>query len=131
MQIKVSIKKYIFCKKSSNIKLTISAHQLETETLQTDEIDERRRRQFQQHEMKRELDRRKHIEKLTPEERAQKEREFNAQREKLKQHPKVHEPGHKKSLEDVWEEQDHLDRDTFNPKTFFQLHDTNGDERLG
>ena len=81
--------------------------------------------------MRRELNRRKELEKLTPEERAQKEREFKSQREKLREHPKVHEPGHKKSLENVWEEEDHLEKETFNPKTFFMLHDTNSDDRLG
>ena len=43
----------------------------------------------------------------------------------------MHEPGHKKNLEEVWEEQDHMDKGTFNPKTFFYMHDMNGDGRLG
>ena len=33
-------------------------------------------------------------------------------------------------MKEVWEETDHLDPDDFNPKTFFALHDTNGDKKL-
>ena len=35
--------------------------------------------------------------------------------------------GSKDQLEEVWEEEDGLDRDDFDPKTFFHLHDLNGD----
>jgi hypothetical protein len=34
----------------------------------------------------------------------------------------MHHPGSKQQLEEVWEEQDHLSPDSFNPKTFFALH---------
>lgn len=34
----------------------------------------------------------------------------------------MHHPGSRQQLEEVWEEQDHLSPDSFNPKTFFQLH---------
>ena len=36
----------------------------------------------------------------------------------------MHHPGSKQQLEEVWEEQDHLSPDNFNPKTFFALHGT-------
>lgn len=45
--------------------------------------------------------------------------------EKHKQHEKLHEPGHKAQLEEVWEEQDQMQQD-FDPKTFFMLHDLDG-----
>lgn len=44
---------------------------------------------------------------------------------KHKEHEKLHEPGHKQQLEEVWEEQDHMQQD-FDPKTFFMLHDLDG-----
>lgn len=44
------------------------------------------------------------------------------QEEKHKQHEKLHEPGHKAQLEEVWQEQDQMQQD-FDPKTFFMLHD--------
>lgn len=45
--------------------------------------------------------------------------------EKHKKHEKLHEPGHKAQLEEVWEEQDQMQQD-FDPKTFFMLHDLDG-----
>jgi len=93
-------------------------------------LDNRRKEEFKRNEMQREIKHREEMAKLSPEEKAQKEREHAAQREKLKEHPRMHEPGHKKNLEEVWEEQDHMDRENFNPKTFFFMHDTNGDGML-
>lgn len=46
---------------------------------------------------------------------------------KHKQHEKLHEPGHKQQLEEVWEEQDHMQQD-FDPRTFFMLHDLDGND---
>ena len=46
-------------------------------------------------------------------------------------HEKIHHPGSKDQLEEVWEETDHLDKDDFDPKTFFKLHDSNSDGYLG
>lgn len=45
--------------------------------------------------------------------------------EKHKKHEKLHAPVHKQQLEEVWEEQDHMQQD-FDPKTFFMLHDLDG-----
>lgn len=45
--------------------------------------------------------------------------------DKHKKHEKLHEPGHKAQLEEVWEEQDQMQQD-FDPKTFFMLHDLDG-----
>lgn len=45
--------------------------------------------------------------------------------EKHKKHEKLHEPGHKAQLKEVWEEQDQMQQD-FDPKTFFMLHDLDG-----
>jgi hypothetical protein len=42
--------------------------------------------------------------------------------EKHKKHEKLHEPGHKAQLEEVWQEQDQMQQE-FDPKTFFMLHD--------
>ena len=33
-------------------------------------------------------------------------------------------------MEEVWEEVDHLEPDQFTPKSFFKLHDINGDGYL-
>jgi len=42
-------------------------------------------------------------------------------------HSRVHHPGSKQQLEEVWQNGDHMPKEEFNPKTFFALHDVNGD----
>lgn len=37
-------------------------------------------------------------------------------------HEPIHYPGNKAQLEEVWEKQDHMDPEDFNPKTFFMIH---------
>lgn len=44
---------------------------------------------------------------------------------KHKKHEKLHEPGHKAQLEEVWQEQDQMQQE-FDPKTFFMFHDLDG-----
>ncbi len=47
--------------------------------------------------------------------------------EKKKHHPKVNHPGSVDQMEEVWEQVDRLEAEQFTPKTFFNLHDINGD----
>lgn len=35
---------------------------------------------------------------------------------------KLHHPGSKDQLQEVWKEQDHMDVENFDPRTFFLLH---------
>lgn len=35
---------------------------------------------------------------------------------------KIHHPGSKKQLEEVWEKQDEMEGENFNPRTFFAMH---------
>ena len=44
-----------------------------------------------------------------------------------KRHRKVNHPGSVDQMEEVWEKVDHLEAEQFKPKSFFQLHDINGD----
>uniref|UniRef100_A0ACB8EVM6 Uncharacterized protein n=1 Tax=Sphaerodactylus townsendi TaxID=933632 RepID=A0ACB8EVM6_9SAUR len=53
----------------------------------------------------------------------EKRRRSRAQRRSIKEHPK----GSQDQLKEVWQETDGLDPNEFNPKTFFNLHDTNSD----
>jgi len=55
---------------------------------------------------------------------AQKQHEEMLQ--KHSKHAPIHHPGSKDQLEQVWEEQDHMSPENFNPKTFFHLHDLDG-----
>lgn len=34
----------------------------------------------------------------------------------------IHHPGSKQQLEEVWEKQDHMENEEFNPRTFFFFH---------
>merc|ERR1712227_831032 len=45
---------------------------------------------------------------------------------KHRQHDKLKHPMTKDQLEEVWEEQDHMDPQDFDPKTFFMMHDLDG-----
>ena len=47
--------------------------------------------------------------------------------EKKKRHQKVNHPGSVDQMEEVWKQDDKLDPEQFKPKSFFQLHDINGD----
>lgn len=47
--------------------------------------------------------------------------------EKKKRHRKLNHPGSVKQMEEVWEQVDRLEANQFRPKTFFKLHDINGD----
>lgn len=87
------------------------------------EADRRRREEFKEYELQKEFDK---FEKLNhtdnTDERHKLEQQYKDMDEKHKKHQKLHTPGHKQQLEEVWEEQDHMTQD-FNPKTFFMLHD--------
>jgi len=45
---------------------------------------------------------------------------------KHRQHEKLKHPMTKDQLEEVWEEQDHMDAQDWDPKTFFAMHDLDG-----
>ena len=45
---------------------------------------------------------------------------------KHRQHEKINHPMTKDQLEEVWEEQDHMAKEDWDPKTFFAMHDLDG-----
>lgn len=92
-----------------------------------DELDKKRREEFKEYEMQKEHERQEELKKLPEEEKKKAEEKFDEQQKKHKDHPKLHHPGSKQQLEEVWEKKDHLDPNDFQPKTFFKMHDINGD----
>ena len=46
---------------------------------------------------------------------------------KHREHEKLNHPMTKEQLEEVWEGQDHMRSQDWDPKTFFAMHDLNGD----
>lgn len=101
-----------------------------TATKDLERLDEQRKEEFKEYEMQKELEYRHKLENMTEEEKKKEQQHHEEIKKKHREHPTVHEPGSKPQLQEVWEEQDHLDRDEFNPETFFALHDTNSDGKL-
>ncbi|XP_037277615.2 nucleobindin 1 isoform X1 [Rhipicephalus microplus] len=101
-----------------------------TATKDLEALDEQRKAEFKEYEMRKELEYRKSLENMTAEERLKVEQQHNETIKHHKEHPAVHEPGSKPQLQEVWQEQDHMDPDDFNPNTFFAMHDLNGDGYL-
>ncbi|KAL1418224.1 hypothetical protein MTO96_026106 [Rhipicephalus appendiculatus] len=101
-----------------------------TATKDLEALDEQRKAEFKEYEMRKELEYRKSLENMTAEERVKVEQQHNETIKQHREHPAVHEPGSKPQLQEVWQEQDHMDPDDFNPNTFFAMHDLNGDGYL-
>ncbi|CAI4232144.1 unnamed protein product [Auanema sp. JU1783] len=90
-----------------------------------DEIDNQRREEFKKYEMRKKAERDHKLASMTEQERAA---EMNREEQlKKRVHEKLKHPASKTQLEDVWVESDKMTKDTFNPRTFFGLHDLNGD----
>ncbi|KAK3700597.1 hypothetical protein QZH41_010512 [Actinostola sp. cb2023] len=96
-----------------------------------DKRDKERREDFKKHEMEKEHERKMKLKVMDEEHRKQAEQKFKEQQQHhLDESKKLHHPGSKAQLEQVWEESDGLDKNDFEPKTFFKLHDINGDGYL-
>ncbi|CAG9862139.1 unnamed protein product [Phyllotreta striolata] len=89
------------------------------------EADRKRKEEFKHYELEKEYQKREKLNHTNGEEREKLEKQYKEMEEKHKKHEKLHEPGHKAQLEEVWEEQDQMQQD-FDPKTFFMLHDLDG-----
>ncbi|XP_050074201.1 nucleobindin-2 [Anopheles maculipalpis] len=90
------------------------------------ENDRRRREEFKQYELQKEFEKQEKLRNLDEEHRKAYEEELKRQQAKHDNHEKIHHPGNKAQLEEVWEKQDHMDGQDFDPKTFFMLHDLDG-----
>ncbi|XP_069462180.1 nucleobindin-1 [Ambystoma mexicanum] len=100
---------------------------IQTATKDLENFDAARHEQFKHYEMMKEHERREYLKSLDEDKRRQEEARFEELKKKHNEHPKINVPGSRDQLKEVWEETDGLDPNEFNPKTFFKLHDTNGD----
>ncbi|KAK7075573.1 Nucleobindin-2 [Halocaridina rubra] len=91
-----------------------------------EKVDAQRREDFKKYELEKEYDRQHELQGMDEEHRNQADQKHNEEVKKHKQHEKLHHPGSKQQLEEVWEEQDHMKAEDFDPKTFFHLHDLDG-----
>lgn len=101
-----------------------------TATKDLEKLDEKRKEEFKEYEMQKELEYRHKLENMTEEEKKKEQQHHEELKRKHKDHPAVHEPGSKPQLEETWEKQDHMNKEDFDPNTFFAMHDLNGDGQL-
>uniref|UniRef100_A0A336LQC7 CSON000905 protein n=1 Tax=Culicoides sonorensis TaxID=179676 RepID=A0A336LQC7_CULSO len=90
------------------------------------ENDRKRREEFKEYELQKEFEKQEKLRELDEEHKKQYLEELKKQQEKHNKHEKLHHPGSKDQLEEVWEKQDHMDGQEFDPKAFFMLHDLDG-----
>ncbi|XP_063585450.1 nucleobindin-2-like [Penaeus indicus] len=95
-------------------------------TADLEKVDQQRREEFKKYEMEKEFERKQELAGMDDEHRKQAEDKHNEEMKKHGDHEKLHHPASKQQLEEVWEEQDHMRREDFDPKTFFHLHDLDG-----
>uniref|UniRef100_A0A672PFL8 Nucleobindin-2-like n=1 Tax=Sinocyclocheilus grahami TaxID=75366 RepID=A0A672PFL8_SINGR len=100
---------------------------IKSATKDLENYDKERHEEFKRYEMTKEHERQEHLKTLDEEGRRKEEEHYEEMKKKHADHPKVNHPGSKDQLKEVWEEADGLDPEDFDPKTFFNLHDTNGD----
>ncbi len=93
-----------------------------------EEADRMRRESFKRYEMEKKFEERERLNHIEDEEKRNEEEErMKKMKEKHRQHETPHHPMTKDQLEEVWEEQDHMRAEDWDPKTFFVMHDLNGD----
>ncbi|XP_028651944.1 nucleobindin-2 [Erpetoichthys calabaricus] len=103
---------------------------IKTATKDLENYDKERHEEFKRYEMMKEHERREYLNTLDEEKRKKEEEHYEEMKKKHSDHPKVNHPGSQDQLKEVWEEADGLDPVDFDPKTFFKLHDSNGDGYL-
>ncbi|XP_076588395.1 uncharacterized protein LOC143321716 isoform X2 [Chaetodon auriga] len=96
-------------------------------TKDLENFDKGRHDEFKRYEMKKEHERRERLKSMNEEDRKKEEQHYEELKKKHANHPKVNHPGSEDQLKEVWQETDGLDPDDFDPKTFFKIHDSNGD----
>nr|CAD7398691.1 unnamed protein product [Timema cristinae] len=87
------------------------------------EADKKRREEFKEYEMQKEYEKQQRLQELDEENKKKLEEEYKSQEVKHKKHVP-------QQLEEVWEKQDHMENQDFDPKTFFFLHEDDMRERV-
>ncbi|KAL7306766.1 hypothetical protein TKK_0001131 [Trichogramma kaykai] len=95
-------------------------------TKDLDEADKKRKEQFKEYEMNKKYEQEEKMKTMQEEEKKKYEQELHELEKKHKEHEPLHHPGSKKQYEEVWEKQDHMEDQEFDPKAFFYLHDLDG-----
>ncbi|XP_037086650.1 nucleobindin-2-like isoform X3 [Pollicipes pollicipes] len=101
-------------------------------TKDLEDLDRQRKEDFQKYEMEKEFKYQEELKAMDAEHRKEAEKKHEEEQKKKKEHPKsqVHHPLSEDQLEEVWQEQDHMEKEDFDPETFFRMHDLDGNEVL-
>nr|CAB3264478.1 nucleobindin-2 [Phallusia mammillata] len=99
-------------------------------TSDLENYDQERHEEFKKYEMEKEARREAKMQKLDEQDRQKAREEYIQHQKELAEKAQMHHPGSKAQLEDVWNDEDGLNEQEFNPKTFFNIHDINGDGYL-
>uniref|UniRef100_A0A3B4WJ15 Nucleobindin 2 n=1 Tax=Seriola lalandi dorsalis TaxID=1841481 RepID=A0A3B4WJ15_SERLL len=100
---------------------------IKSATKDLENFDKDRHDEFRRYEMMKEHERRERLKNMNEEDRKKEEQHYEEMKKKHADHPKVNHPGSVDQLKEVWQEADGLDPEYFDPKTFFKMHDSNGD----
>ncbi|XP_059191331.1 nucleobindin-2-like [Centropristis striata] len=100
---------------------------IQSATKDLENFDKDQHDEFKKYEMMKEHERRERLKGLNEEERQKEEQHYEEMKKKHAEHPKVNHPGSEDQLKEVWQESDGMDPENFDPKTFFKMHDSNGD----
>uniref|UniRef100_A0A0K2VGS6 EFhand protein NUCB1 [Nasonia vitripennis] n=1 Tax=Lepeophtheirus salmonis TaxID=72036 RepID=A0A0K2VGS6_LEPSM len=103
---------------------------IQSTTRDLEEADRKRAEDFKRYEMEKKFENESRLRHIEKEEDREKERhKIDDSISRHKKHDKVNHPMTKDQLEEVWEEQDHMKAQDWDPKTFFAMHDLNGDRQ--
>ncbi|XP_043475598.1 nucleobindin-2 isoform X2 [Leptopilina heterotoma] len=91
-----------------------------------EEYDKERKERFKEYEMEKKYEQEQKMKGMNEEDRKKYETEIHDNEEKHKKHDPLHHPGSKQQFEEVWKEEDHMTDQDFDPKTFFYMHDLDG-----
>lgn len=101
---------------------------IKTATKDLENYDAKRHESFKNYEMEKAIEREEKLQKMNEFERKAFEEEQRKKRERHNKHENIPHPFSQKFILDVWKRFDHLKDEKFNAKTFFLLHDVNGDK---
>merc|ERR1719369_1688102 len=96
-------------------------------TQDLEEADKKRREEFKKYEMEKKFEKDLRLNAINDTaERKVVQEEMEKMEAKHRNHEKMTHPMTKDQLEEVWESQDHMDPQDWDPKTFFAMHDLDG-----
>merc|ERR1711962_409517 len=92
-----------------------------------EEADKNRKEEFKKYEMEKKFEKEMRLKAINDtDERKVVQEEMEKMEAKHKAHEKLKYPMTKDQLEEVWEDQDHMDPEDWDPKTFFAMHNLDG-----